>query len=117
MHHTVPLALYHSFRQVRLLTDSTPPMSRSSPEEAGSYGATTHTRRVNRPALDSDAVVSGSPTPYTQEAASSSTTKKNKLRSDDDAIVEVSQQSLSKVLALEHSDVRSTSSSPLACKQ
>ena len=97
-----------------MLTDSTPPMSRSSPEEVGSYGATTHTRRVDRPALDSDAVVSGSPTPYTQEAASSSTTKKNKLRPDDDAIVEVSQQSLSKVLALEHSDVRSTSSSSLS---
>lgn len=86
-------------------------MSRSSPEEAGSYGATTHTRRVDRPALDSDAVVSGSATPYTQKTASSSTTKKNKLSSDDDAIVEVSQQLVNKVLALEHSDNRSTSSS------
>ena len=83
-------------------------MSRSSPEEAGSYGATTHTRRVDR---HSDAVVSGSATPYTQKTASSSTTKKNKLSSDDDAIVEVSQQLVNKVLALEHSDNRSTSSS------
>jgi len=96
---TLPLCL--SFRQVRLLTESTQP-TRSSLEEDGSYGPTIHPRRVGRTAVDLNGATSGS-TPITEEIASAILVS-NKIPSNDDGIAGGLLHPVSKVLLLEQCD-------------